>query len=376
MRGLKSLWNHPIVRHRLQVGGYARIHGNISQTARRFNHDRKTIRNYLHRYEEFEKSGDLSVFLNRPRGDSHRTADWIEELIVSYYQEEDTRRTCPNIARALEEEHQIKLTRQTVYNILRRRGVWLSPQLKREEAITPFEEPVPNGLWQADLIELEKTCLGRVYAVVIMDDHSRYLLALHFSFTKEQEEVLYIFYLTFCRYGLPVRILVDRGGQFYTSLERGESRFQEVMDKLGVEVQYTSRPQTKGKVEKLIQFIERDFLDVQRNRVTGLDDLNAQAEAWRQRYNQREHEGIGQLSPARRYRPSPHRVGADALWIAFSREERRKVYRDGAISLWGKRYPVPKEYAGWYVWVRIFYDRFKVCVGLDNKVIATYPCPP
>jgi len=31
------------------------------------------------------------------------------------------------------------------------------------------------------------------------------------------------------------------------------------MKRLGVEVEYTSRPQTKGKVEKVIQFIERDF---------------------------------------------------------------------------------------------------------------------
>jgi len=95
MRKGRNLWDYPVVRHRLQVGGYARIHGNISQTARRFNHDRKTIRDYLRRYEEFERTGDLSVFLNRPRGDSHRTADRIEELIVGYYQEEDTERNLP-----------------------------------------------------------------------------------------------------------------------------------------------------------------------------------------------------------------------------------------------------------------------------------------
>jgi len=52
------------------------------------------------------------------------------------------------------------------------------------------------------------------------------------------------------------------------------------------------------------------------------------------------------------------------------------VRRDGTISLWGKRYPVPKEYAGWHVWVRIFYNLVKVCVGAENRVIAIYPCPP
>jgi len=33
----------------------------------------------------------------------------------------------------------------------------------------------------------------------------------------------------------------------------------------------------------------------------------------------------------------------EALWDAFAKEERRKVRRDGTISLWGKRYPVPKD---------------------------------
>ena len=48
--------------------------------------------------------------------------------------------------------------------------------------------------------------------MVVIDDHSRYLLALRFFLTKEQEGVLYTLYLAFCEYGLPSCILVDRGG--------------------------------------------------------------------------------------------------------------------------------------------------------------------
>jgi len=84
-------------------------------------------------------------------------------------------------------------------------------------------------------------------------------------------------------------------------------------------------------VEKLIQFIERYFLGVERNRVRGLDDLNTRAELWRRWYNHREHEGIGKTPPASRYRPSPHRVGAEALWDAFAKEERRKARRDAIV---------------------------------------------
>lgn len=123
----RNLWEDSVVQHRLQVGG-VRIHGNISQAARRFGHDRKTVRDYLRRYEEFERTGDPAVFLNRSRGNPRRTPAWIEELVVGYYQEEeDIRRTYPNIARVLKEKHQVHLTRQTVYNILRRRTTPSSP---------------------------------------------------------------------------------------------------------------------------------------------------------------------------------------------------------------------------------------------------------
>ena len=82
-----SLWDNPTVRHRLQVGGYAKITGNISLAAREFSHDRKTVRWYFRLSEEFERSGDLRCFLNRAGGDNHRTPTWIDDKVVAFYQE-------------------------------------------------------------------------------------------------------------------------------------------------------------------------------------------------------------------------------------------------------------------------------------------------
>lgn len=285
-----------------------------------------TVREYLRRYKAFIESGDLAAFLNQPRGDTHRTAGWLEEEVVAYYQEEDMERTCPNIAHTLGEKD-IPITRQTVYNILRRRGVWVSPQRGDREPIIRFEEAVANATWQIDLIEEEEATFGKVYALVVADDHSRYLLGLFFFLSNEAEPILYAIYQLFLRYGLPVRIIVDPGGQFYA--EESHSAFQLAMTRLGVEVLYTSRAGTKGKVEKLNQYVERDFLGVWRNRVQNLEDLSLPAEQWRQWYNRREHEGIAHCIPEERYQPSPHRLGASVLWEAFAHEERRKVHRDG-----------------------------------------------
>lgn len=375
MKRLADLWEDPVVRHRLQVVVYALIHQDISKAARKFQHDRKTVRDYVRCYQAYQETGDLSVFLNRPRGRPQRTPAEVEEKVVAYYQEEDTQRSCPNIARVLAEEEGVFLTRQTVYNILVRRGVWVSPR-KGEQPVRRFAQPQPNLLWQVDLIEEEETCLSKVYAVVVTDDHSRYLITLRFTLTKGQEEVFYALYQALCSHGVPTSLLVDRGSQFYSALEEGKgNRFAEIMERLGVEVVYTSRPQTKGKVEKLIQFIQRDFLKVERYRVKDLEDLNARAEAWRQWYNRRKHEGLGMEAPASRYRLSPCQVAEDLLWTLFAREERRKVHRDGTVRLWGGKYAVPETYVGWQVWVQVFAGKMRVCVGPDNKVIATYSVP-
>ena len=358
-----SLWDNPTVRHRLQVGGYAKITGNISLAAREFSHDRKTVRRYLRLYEEFERSGDLRCFLNRARGDNHRTPNWIEDKVVAYYQEEDTTRTCPNIANALAQEG-ISITRQTVYNILKRRGVYVKPG-NQKDPIRSTEEEVPNACWQIDLIEQEDSKLGKVYALVVIDDHSRYLVGLRFFLSKALEPILYELYQIFLRHGLPARVVVDRGRQFYSEVGK-DSRFREILSRLGIEVVYTSNPHGKGKVD-----IQRDFLGVYRHKVDSLEDMNIKAEGWRHWYNKREHEGIS-TTPSGRYSPSPHRVAKEALWEVFASEQRRKVYRDATISLWGCRYKVPPEYIGQYVWLRIFAGLVKVCVGVDNKVITSF----
>jgi hypothetical protein len=290
--------------------------------------------------------------------------------VVSYYREEHTEVTCPNIAHTLKQEQRVQLSRQTVYNILQRQGVWQPPLYGR--AIQRFEKAAPNVLWQVDLIEQEETCLGTVYALVAIDDHSRFLTALRFSFTKAQEAILYALYVAFVEYGLPTGLLVDRGGQFYTAVGEGESRFLEVMQTLGIAVEYTSRPQTKGKVEKVIQFVERDFLNVQRNRVESLDDLNDKATTWRDWYNHRIHEGI-LTEPIRRYERSPHHVAAEPLWDAFAQEERKKVYRDGTICLWGVHYALPKEYAGGHAWVRTSTTRSRYSLALMMR--SSLPTP-
>jgi len=109
------------------------------------------------------------------------------------------------------------------------------------------------------------------------------------------------------------------------------------------------RPQTKGKVERTVRFIEQNFMPGRR--FTDVEDLNRQARQWCDEQNRRIHgttgerpidrlveEQLGTLPPADR--------------LAKYRFEVRKASRDGFVSYDGVRYGIPWQYSGREVKVR------------------------
>jgi transposase len=109
------------------------------------------------------------------------------------------------------------------------------------------------------------------------------------------------------------------------------------------------RPQTKGKVERTVQFIEQNFMAGRR--FTDIEDLNRQARQWCDEQNRRIHGTTGER-PIDRL--AQERLGAlpPADRLAKYRFELRKVSRDGFVSFDGVRYGVPWPYSGREVKVR------------------------
>jgi hypothetical protein len=159
------------------------------------------------------------------------------------------RYSAAKVARFLNKRHQIERCRKTVWLILRRRGVWVSPTTQKR-AMRRFERAQPNELWQIDLIEKEPTSIGDVYGVPIADDHSRYLLGLRFFLTKHTGTVLLTTYLAMAQNGTPKEILCDRGGQFVDPSGVGTTQFEQVTDALGIGLRIAPLTQTKAKKER------------------------------------------------------------------------------------------------------------------------------
>ncbi len=365
----------PAVRRRLAMARYAQHH-NKSQAARHFGCCWATIQAAVRRVEEYQRTEDISALQNKPRGKSGRTGAETEGLVVEIYREsfeperpQGRRYSAAKVARLLEKRHGIALSRKTAWAILRRCGVW-EPYAGQKHAVQRFERKEPNELWQIDLIEKEPTTIGDVYGVPILDDHSRYLVGLRFFLTKGAETTLLTTYLAMAENGTPAEILCDRGGQFVDPTGAGTTHFEEVLKALGIQLRIAWRAQTKGKEERLNQFIERDFLDEVRWQVENLADLNHRADLWRREYNQTHVNETIRCTPTERYQAGL-KVDTASLKRLFATEERRKVTREATVRFRNRQFKVPEKYISWSVWVANFFNQY-VEIRAGDQIIGTF----
>lgn len=349
---------------------------NKSEAARYFGCCWATIQAAVRRVEEYQRTGDIRALQNQPRGKSGRTPPEIEELVVGIYREsfeperpQGRRYSAAKVARLLKKRQGVEVSRKTAWAILCRCGVW-EPYGSQKRAVQRFEREEPNELWQIDLIEKEPTAIGEVYGVPILDDYSRYLLGLRFFLTKGAETTLLTTYLAMAAYGTPAEILCDRGGQFVDATGVGTTHFEEVLKALGIQLRIARRAETKGKEERLNQFIERDFLDEVRWQVENLADLNHRADLWRREYNQTHVNETIRCTPAKRYQPGL-KVDAASLKRLFATEERRKVTREATVRFRNRQFKVPAEYISWSVWVANFFDQY-IEIRAGDRIIGTF----
>jgi transposase len=376
MPAVRDAQSDPAVRRRLAVARFARTHTKV-EAAHHFGCCWKTIQATLRRVEQYEHSQDVQLLQNKPRGQPHRSTSDVEDRVIAIYRESFTperphhrRYSAAKVARLLQERHHISVSRKTAWLILHRRGVWEEAS-GDQQAIQRFEREKPNELWQIDFIENEPTAIGDVYGIPIIDDHSRYLVGLRFFLSKGQETALQTAYQAMMGHGTPAEILCDRGGAFVDATGVGRTAFQDMLDTLGITLTIAPRAQTKGKEERINQFIERDLLDEVRYDIKSLADLNARGDTWGEKYNTAHVNETTGCTPASRYEPG---VKVDPLLLKqlVAREERRKVSREATITYQKHHFAVPEKYIGWSVWVANYFDEYveitagKTLIGRHN----------
>jgi len=247
----------------------------------------------------------------------------------------------------------------TVTAILHRHGCISEAASTAARHWQRFEHEHPNALWQMDFKGDFMTTRGRCHPLTVIDDHSRYSLAVQACANVSTETVQPHLSQVFQRYGLPARINTDNGPPWGTPRRPNNSLSTLAiwLIRLGIRLSHSApyHPQTNGKIERLHQTLKDDIL----SRCSYADLLDAQRafEQWRSTYNHvRPHDALGLDTPAQHYCASAR---------AYPRELPAIDYPRGDVVLT----------VGWNGEASLNQCKFRVSSSLVKLPIAARPDP-
>jgi putative transposase len=220
-----------------------------------------------------------------------------------------------------------------------------------------FEAPAPNDLWMVDFA-CGPTLRGSDVKVlcpqlcVILDDHSRLITYGAYYAHGDTAAFLDCLKQAVLRRGLPLKLYTDQGKPFVNHHARI------VCANLGIRLLHAKpyHAWSKGKVERLIGTIQRDFELTLRldggpgggpvgGPVRSLAELNTALSRWiAATYHLRVHSSTGQ-SPHERFtrtrHPIRHLEEPDKIDPLFYTRTERVVRKDGTVTLGKKLFEVP-----------------------------------
>jgi transposase InsO family protein len=321
----------------------------------------RTIRRYRQKYIEEGPEG-----LEDKRRSNFRKLTEKEELRIVRFKLEGKHRS----ARFIRDRLELEVHKETVRLVLVRHHInrISLPPVKRIER---FEAASPNELWQIDIMGKSYfPLIGDLYLICSIDDHSRFIPSGQWFYRKFGINVYQVMYNSFVTYGLPKAILSDKGSQFKAHQKGGQANYQWYAKNLGIKPHYAKKARTKGKIERLFWFIQRDFV-MENVKLASAKEVNKSFFKWLNDYNfSHEHEGINKQSPADLYTPSLRKLTPDELEFILVHEEPRKVQKTAAITYYGHYYRVPEEYINRRVWTKLKGSTLKIECG--GEVIARY----
>src|SRR5438874_2818090 len=193
----------------------------------------------------------------------------------------------------------IALPRNTIHRILLRYDL-VREQDRSSPAVQRFERSQPNELWQMDF-KGPKGWPQAMGPLSVLDDHSRYLIALSANGSTHGELVREQLEQAFQRCGVPQAMLMDHGTPWWsTKTASGRTHLSLWLMRQGIQLQWSGirHPQTQGKVERFHGSLQRAL----ERRGPGRESKQAWLDAYRWEHNHvRPHEALGMQTPATRW---------------------------------------------------------------------------
>ena len=326
---------------------------NMRQLCRRFSISRPTGYKWLHRYLSEGQAG-LADQSRRPHDSPNRTAAEVETAITALRQKHPAWGGRKLKQRLLDLGHVNLPAPSTITSILARHELLEPQESTKHRAFQRFEHATPNELWQMDFKGDFALPRGRCYPLTIVDDHSRFAVALQACARNTKNITQTALIQVFRQYGLPVRISCDNGSPWGSSCRAPYTQFAIWLMRLGIAVSYARphHPQTNGKDERFNRTFEIEVLRYQR--ASTLAQWQRLFDEWRYVYNnERPHEALQMKVPASRYQPSPREYPERLPAIEYGPTDIvRKVRHAGHIKYQGREIHIGSAFFGLHVALR------------------------
>ncbi len=297
---------------------------------------------WLKRYRE-SGLGGIAERSRRPQHSPAQTSRSREEQVIALrrrYPDWGARKLQVLLAR-----EGVELTSSTVHRILLRYGL-VRDRDRHSPATTRFEREQPNELWQMDF-KGPRGWHGKIGPLSIVDDHSRYAVALEPVASTHGEQVREHLEQAFLRCGLPEAMLTDHGTPWWSyNAVGGRTRLALWIMRQGIALHHgrIRHPQTQGKVERFHGSLARALLE--RGPTAATQPMWLKDFHWE--YNHvRPHEALGMKTPASVWQPSqraydPH----PPAWLYPEGAWTLKIDCQGKIEVAGRSWKIGRALSG------------------------------
>lgn len=284
-------------------------------------------------------------------------------------------------------------SRATIARILDREQLVERNKRKRpKRSHRRIRSEYPNQRWQADGLEVTLITGDVVVVIEIIDDCTRFNIALHPGPAENSVVVVDAFRIAIERYGRPVLVHTDNGGAFNMQRLGKTTALEQFLADLGVKM-ITGRPghpQSQGKVERAHQTL-LNFIDARRPAT--IEQLQQILDEYRSWFNHdRSHQALPpHTAPADIYetiprvsppgspitpgatKPAPgHPVAKQARFNEII--QHRTARRQGAISYLGCTYLLGKAWIGQRIMILRHDDRLDL-FDRQGTFITSTPWP-
>lgn len=282
------------------------------------------------------------------RGHAQRLTEGQRNLLLGI-RKERPRVSAALILRTLEADGRIDrgvVSESTVRRLFGEHGLDRASMAQRDrEPRRRWETAAPNALWHADVchgpaLRIEgKSVPLRIHA--ILDDHSRYVVALEACITEREAEMLRLLVKALRRHGAPEALYLDNGPTYVGDTLRT------ACGRLGIGLLHAKPydPQARGKMERFWRTMREQCLDhlgAQRS----LHDVQVRLLAWLDRhYLVTPHTALMGKCPSQVYEAAPNEaVSETMLRESLVVRARRRVRRDGTLSVAGTDFELDASY--------------------------------